>query len=397
MFGDSDSDADLRDTWHRFCDELRDAGELIFRDTTPGNPVTRATGLRLLARNVSLGLQFELENNDPDFPQLMHYFDPVRKQGGDNADALYQGAPINGVDTFRISGHRGDAAFFAITVLESGETPWGGGVVGTLLGQDLEVDEDGRFELVLSPDQHPGNWLRTTPHTCRVTFRQFFADWENEQRMEARIERLDAGDEVPPVFTPERAREGLLGAARWVKWSTQFWADKIDLWQARRNEFVSYGELENQKIDYTPSGTPLIAYWHVPRDEALIVRVTPPVCRYWNCEFGNYWWETMDYRQRFTSLNSHYAHLEADGSLVVIISHDDPGRGNWLDPGGHEDGYLTFRWMDSEEVPRPDCEQVARAELERALGDAGVAVSPAQRRRDLQARQRGIHRRFSPL
>ena len=69
---------------------------IIFRDTTPSQRVTRLTGLRLLARNISLALQFELENKDPLHPELMHYFDPLRKQGGDNTDALYVGAPING-------------------------------------------------------------------------------------------------------------------------------------------------------------------------------------------------------------------------------------------------------------------------------------------------------------
>lgn len=396
MFGDCKDDEQLRDTWHRFCDELREAGELIFRDTTPANPVTRATGLRLLARNISLGLQFELENSDPRFPQLMHYFDPVRKQGGDNADALYQGAPINGSDTFKISGNRGSAAFFAVTVLETGETPWGGAVVGTLLGDDLEVDEHGNFELYLSPEPQPGNWIKTSPDSYRVTFRQFFNDWENERRMEARIERLGP-PAAPEDFTPDKARDGLLGAAKWVAWSTQFWADKIDLWKARRNEFVSYGELEDKKIDFTPAGTPLIAYWHVPRDEALIIRVTPPKnCTYWNCEFGNYWWETMDYRQRITSINGHYAHYEEDGSLLVIISHADPGVGNWMDPSGHEDGYITFRWMGAEEVPRPVCEQVPISGIE-ALKGGNTGVSVQSRGEGLRQRANGVARRFSPL
>ncbi|MBN7795919.1 DUF1214 domain-containing protein [Parahaliea mediterranea] len=396
MFGDCKDDEQLRDTWHRFCDELREAGELIFRDTTPANPVTRATGLRLLARNISLGLQFELENNDPRVPHLMHYFDPVRKQGGDNADALYQGAPINGTDTYRISGNRGTAAFFAVTVLENGETPWGGAVVGTLLGDDLEVDEHGDFELYLGPEPQPGNWIKTSPDSYRVTFRQFFNDWENERRMEARIERLGP-PAVPEDFTPERARAGLLGAARWVAWSTHFWADKIDLWKARRNEFVSYGELEDKKIDFTPAGTPLIAYWRVPRDEALLIRVTPPKdCTYWNCEFGNYWWETMDYRQRITSINGHYAHYEEDGSLLVIISHEDPGVGNWMDPSGHEDGYITFRWMGTAEVARPVCEQVPISGIN-ALDGGNTRVSVQSRRKGLQQRTCGVPRRFYPL
>jgi len=81
MFGDGQDDELLRTSWHQFCDQLKDAGDLVFRDTAPNNPVTRATGMRQLARNISLALQFSLENHDPEFPELLHYFDPVRKQG----------------------------------------------------------------------------------------------------------------------------------------------------------------------------------------------------------------------------------------------------------------------------------------------------------------------------
>ena len=158
MYGDNPNDAALKASWDNFCDELKSAGELVFRDSTPVRDIDRAKGLRLLARNVSLALQFKLDNADPDFPELLHYFDPLRKQGGDNPDALYVGAPINGEHTYRISGNRGSARYFAITVLEDGDTPWGGAVVGNLINDDLLVEEDGSFELVVGPHEHPGNY-----------------------------------------------------------------------------------------------------------------------------------------------------------------------------------------------------------------------------------------------
>ena len=101
----------LKKSWDAFCEELKAAGDLIFRDTTPDNDLTRAKGLRLLARNISLALQFNLDNIDTTHPELLHYFDPIRKQGGDNTDALYVGAPINGQNTYRIYGNRGQAKF----------------------------------------------------------------------------------------------------------------------------------------------------------------------------------------------------------------------------------------------------------------------------------------------
>jgi hypothetical protein len=194
----SDHDTTLKQAWHMFCDELKTAGDVAFRPAAARGAVDRAAGVRLLSRNIALALLFELENNDPAHPELLHYFDPLRKQGGDNTDALYVGAPINGTDTYRVTGHRGSARYFGVTVVERGATPWGGGVAGTLFGDQIRTEADGRFELHLGPEPHPGNWIRTTPETFRVTFRQFFADWEHEAPMEARIDRL-TGDGAPPA------------------------------------------------------------------------------------------------------------------------------------------------------------------------------------------------------
>lgn len=393
MFGDNENDAALQAGWESFCQQLQEAGDLIFRDTTPAADIDRAKGLRLLARNISLALQFHLDNNDPDFPELLHYFDPLRKQGGDNTDALYVGAQINGEHTYRISGNRGDARYFAVTVVEDGDSPWGGAVVGNLIDSEIAVAEDGSFEIVLSPDAHPGNWLKTTPGTWRVTFRQFFADWENEQPMVARIDRLTEAVH-DPVLTPAQVIKGLDEAAAWVKVSTNFWADMLDRWKVQPNRFLSYRQLDDQPIDATPGGEPLISYWQVPRDEVLVVRVVPPTANYWAVEFGNYWWETMDYRYRLCSTNCHHAQLEDDGELLLVVAHDDPGLPNWLDPSGHEEGYITVRWIGADAYPAPECIQMKADELAAYLPPNVKRIDARQRREQLAARRRGVIRRF---
>ena len=393
MFGDNPQDDALRASWHQFCDQLKEAGDLVFRDTAPAADIDRAKGLRLLARNISLGLQFCLENNDPAFPELLHYFDPLRKQGGDNTDALYVGAPINGEYTYRVTGTRGSARYFAVTVLEDGATPWGGAVVGSLIDQELDVDDDGRFELIVGPNPHPGNWIKTTPGSWRLTLRQFFADWVNEEPMVARIDCLD-GPEHNPALTPDAIGRGLADSAAWVRESTTYWADMIDRWKVQPNRFLSYRQLDDNAIDATPGGEPLICYWKVPADEALILRVTPPPASYWAVEFGNYWWETMDYRYRLCSTNCHHAQLEDSGELLLVVSHDDPAVPNWLDPSGHEEGYITLRWIGASEYPVPQCQQVQRAELAEHLPAGARTMSAAARSQQLAERRHGVIRRF---
>ncbi len=393
MFGDNPNDAMLKDSWDNFCDQLKSAGELVFRDTTPVHDIDRAKGFRLLARNIALALQFQLENRDPDFPELLHYFDPLRKQGGDNTDALYVGAPINGEHSYRISGVRGTARYFAVTVLENGATPWGGAVVGNLIDSDIEVADDGTFEITLSPNEHPGNWIRTTPGSWRVTVRQFFADWENETPMVARIDRLGELSHDPRLSV-EAVASGLAEAAAWVRDSTSYWSDMLHKWRIQPNRFLSYRQLDDNAIDATPGGEPLICYWQVPEDEVLLVRVTPPAADYWAVEFGNCWWETMDYRYRLCSTNCHHARLEADGELLLVVAHEDPGVANWLDPSGHVEGYITVRWIGAEQYPVPECVQLKREALEGYLPATVARVDTVQRKEQLAARRRGAIKRF---
>jgi hypothetical protein len=387
-------DRTLRLAWESFCDELKSAGDIAFRPQAPTGEVDRAGAIRLLSRNIALALAFKLENADPAYPMLMHYFDPFRKQGGDNSDALYVGAPMNGVDTYRLVGRLGSARYFAITVVETGPTPYGGGVAATVFGEDIETDSDGRFSLVFSPQEQPGHWIKTTPNTFRVTVRQFFADWEHEEPMEAHIERV-TGDGGAPQLSAAHVASGLADAAAWLKISLTYWADMIEKWKRRPNHFLSYRQLDDHKIDATPGGEPLIAYWQLPPDEVLIVRVVPPpTAKYWAVEFGNYWWETMDYRFRLANTNCHYARLEPNGELIIVVSHEDPGVPNWLDPSGHSEGYLTVRWMLAETCPIPQCQQMKRADLARAL-PAGVArITPEARALQIAARRRGVARRF---
>ena len=386
--------AELTIAWERFCDELKAAGRIPLRDGMPEQALDRAAGFQQLARNISLALQFNYEYKDPLHPELARYFDPTRKQGGDNSDCVYVGAQINGTDTYRISGDRGSARYFSVVAVATGDTPWGGRVVSTLYGHQLQTADDGSFELYIGPEPRPGNWLRTTPDTFRVTIRQYFADWENERPLRAQIDRIEGPAVPPPLLSPARLAQGLTDAASWLQESIEYWPAMLEKWKAFPYEFRSYWQLEKNKIDATPGGDPLVCYWQLPPDEALIIRVVPPECVYWGVEFGNTWWETMDYRYRLSNTNMHYAELEADGELIVVVAHVDPGVPNWLDCSGFSAGYVTFRWMLSEHHPVPRCTQIKLDALRDHLPANARRMEPDARREQLAARRRGVTKRF---
>ena len=45
--------------------------------------------------------------------------------------------------------------------------------------------------------------------------------------------------------------------------------------------------------------------------------------------------------------------LEDDGSVRLIVAHEDPGVGNWLDTAGHRRGTMCLRWIRASAHPHP--------------------------------------------
>ncbi len=396
--GDTPHDALLKGAWEEFCDGLKAAGDIVFSDTVPATPIDRAEGFRYLSRIIGVGLDSLLENNTPDFPFVTRYFWPTRKQGGDNPDALYLTAVIDGKETYRIVGDRGSAHFVVFTVLQWADTVEGAGYFygrpqAQLLGRDLKTEWDGGFELVLSPDEHAGNWIKTDSKTCRFTIRQFFGDWERERPMTIRIERVGAEGETPAPLTPERVTESLCDVARFVAGSTRYWAGRMDYLQKEALHTVRPSQARG-KLDATSGGFGLVGGWRVQPDEALVIEVTPPKCDWWNFEFGSTWFETMDYRYHLANINSKLAVTEEDGSVRVVVAHQDPGVPNWLDPAGHTQGYMVVRWMQSNDEVVPAFRLIKLAELESALPANARRISPDGRREQVRRRKTGIDRRF---
>ena len=69
--------------------------------------------------------------------------------------------------------------------------------------------------------------------------------------------------------------------------------------------------------------------------------------------------QTLDYRNRQSSLNMSQVELEPDGSYRIVIAHEDPGVPNWLDCEGHRHGTIFWRFLLPESDPaRTTCRVV---------------------------------------
>jgi hypothetical protein len=351
--------------WDEFCDTLKAAGASLKYPGAPQDPASQAEGYRYLSRLARAGLEGLLEDADPEAPVLKRVVHETVKMGADNPDNHYQNARISGACAYRIRGNRGTVSYLAFGT-QAGHYGQGGGMppTGFLEASALALDEHGDFEIALSCERQPGNWLPMRPETGLLIVRQTFLDRSTEELATLRLERID-GPHRPRPLTPAQVDEGLRGASTLVAGASLLFARWARDFQRHSNQLPRF----DQEVSNQAGGDPNIAYyhshWRLGPDEALVVEVTPPRCDYWNFQLDNYWMESLDYRYFTVHLNKHTAAAEPDGSVRLVVAHRDPGLPNWITTAGHEQGTMCFRWVRADAHPVPRTRVVKLAELAR--------------------------------
>ena len=90
-------------------------------------------------------------------------------------------------------------------------------------------------------------------------------------------------------------------------------------------------------------------YFELEENQALRVVLHPPKCDYWNIQLANHWLESFDSRSIMSSINMRSAVKEKDGSVVIMVSANDPGHENWLSTQFHQRGVIALRWLAAAE------------------------------------------------
>ncbi len=359
--GRTDDDSAARrvvrgEAWDEFCDTLKAAGAALTFPGAPQDPFNQAEGYRYLSRIARAGLLAFVEHADAKAPVLHRVVDEVTKLGADNPDNFYQTAALDGSYEYRITGRRNTIAYLSFGT-QSGNYGEGGGLppTGHIDSDQIEMDSDGNFELVLSASPQPENWLPMTPETGTLVVRQTFLDRETERPAELRIERIDCPEHErrPAPLTPRQLDEGLSKAGALVAGAPLLFAKWARDFQKHSNALPMF----DPEVSLAAGGDPNITYYHshwaIAEDEALVIEVTPPECEYWNFQLNNYWMESLDYRHHRIHTNKHLAQREDDNSVRLIVAHDDPGRPNWIETAGHMSGTMCFRWVRARETPQP--------------------------------------------
>jgi hypothetical protein len=326
---------------------------VVQRPGSPRDPLDRAEGYRYLTRLLRVALEAQLEFADPLWPVLRRPAHETAKMGADNPDNQYLAAAIDGAHAYRVWGTRGTVHYLGFGSYAGGYGSSGRrGQTGYVDARALAIAPDGTFELTLSRERRPGNWLALGPDSALFIVRQTFLDRARERPAELRIERIGATGGPPPL-TAEALERGLAAAAAWVRGTAELFADWAEGFARRPNRLPPF----DPAVAAAAHGDPNIAYyhgyWELADDEALRIELEPPACEYWNFQLDNHWMESLDWRYHTIALNGAQARTRADGSVRLVVAHADPGVPNWIDTAGHRRGTMCLRWVGAREHPTP--------------------------------------------
>ena len=379
--------------WNAFCDRLKETGREILREDLPASDLDRAEGQRYLLQRLSASID-EVLDGESGPPVVELYSHKLGKYGMDSADAKYSTARLAGDGSYRLYGTLGTAHHIAFQLVTNRD---GYEAFDSISREDIPVDRAGNFELLISasrPMDWKGAWLRLHPRASEVLLREYFYDWANEGPSEFRIERLDRiapSIPVTPVATDALFDEiGDLFAATVPKW----FGPSLDDRAKRLNTLRPPAKSGSEGLRENAYGS---GWFRLGEDEVLLIELDEPTAHLWSFELGNFWWQSIDYVDHGSSLNGFQAVKSSDGRYRLVVALEDPGVPNWLDPAGHSEGVIIYRYQKAPDVnPIPVARVVARSKLRESLPADTPQVSADARRAEIRMRQQHAARRWAP-
>ncbi|MFK8019187.1 MAG: DUF1214 domain-containing protein [Pseudomonadales bacterium] len=288
-----------------------------------------------------------------------------RKLGGDNPDAEYEHAWINGKYDYIITGNVGTVRYLGFTI-NAGQGANPRRNVDYISDKMLTKDSEGNFTLILSKEkpEQSGDWIQIPKDASGILVRQYIANRSTEILPSLNIKVFGEQPDYAPAGDSEVA--ALIEGASYtvLKLSTLHRYILPELMQ-QTNAFI---RATSEDFGDDIAGTDnlyMLGSYQLNDDEALVVKVQPPQTRYWNLALESRWHELNDYLHRPISLTLEEVEYSSDGSVEFIVAHKDPGHPNWLDTRKHNFGFMTLRWLDSkgQDVPMPDIKKVTFNEL----------------------------------
>lgn len=380
-------DVELAAAWNHLQERLAAAEKLVASTPVNKNRKDYASGMRHLMVLLAVGIDMALRvDPDPLLAVTRASMDDVVTWGLECPDCVYMNASFRVGESYRLFGNRGTARYVGLQTMD------GMAATSNVLVDELEVDDDGNFEAILSADEHEGNWLKLAGDHPTLTVRNFLYDWDTETLASLRVERI--GDEVEPqdrsVGLDISVSRQLYALGEFVYDNLKFFLDFGAM--PRANNFVP--PMDMSSMGAAAENRPVIGRFELELDEALVLEFEPPQGVYWSISLGNPWLETIHYGRHQSSLNGHQAVVDPDGLVRFVLSERDPGVANWLDTAGFSNGAMLLRCVRTETAPVPSTRVVKFDEVLSALPPDTTRTSPEERARIIAARRRAVHERF---
>ena len=342
-------------------------------------------------------------NSDANYPKVygaLHsapheWFDvkvPGGRSGeGDGPDASYSMVPLDHGARFELHGKRfkpflADQSYTALADF---------GITSTtafLNSLEMKVNADDTFVITIGPEPANGraNHIQMTPESKFLLIRNNKSDWRQSPNA-YRVRRMD-----PPTGAPITVEQIASRAAWYIVYdvANNYMLTRI-MTTIEPNTIVgpfkasTMGGLESQRA--------AMSQVRIADDEALVVTLSGNV-PYRSITLFDYWFRTFDYWNRTSNLNNYQTADNSDGSATFVISIQDPGVHNWLDPAGYHEPVFWVRWQgrhwSPEETPWFKSQLVKLADLDSALPVGMKRVTPEERKQQLAQRYEDWKLRF---
>ncbi|MGW0838813.1 hypothetical protein ACWD26_01370 [Streptomyces sp. NPDC002787] len=188
--------------WNAFLDDLRDLAPATL-ETLPEHvrvdpQVQQEIGRLMLGALAARCI--DALGGGGDHPIFLPSLNAVLNVFQPNADTIYRTAHITPGGTYRLRGHAGSLRIAKIGAMAP---PLPDGTIQASEFYDLnslKCDEQGRFDVLLSPSRppdHTGDWWQLDPRAHTLLLRQVAYDWAAERDHVVAVERVDVRPNRP--------------------------------------------------------------------------------------------------------------------------------------------------------------------------------------------------------
>ena len=223
---------------------------------------------------------------------------PWMQWGWPNPDYVYWVAPLHGDHVYTLHGNRGGSRMFTVETWDGdwfhvGDQSILDCKVHVLDGSgELDIAEDGSFEITLSREERPGNWIPIGEKFGTILIRECYYDWENEHPAQLYLEREGAVFPAPAP-TAQRLADDLWHMCEFLRDAPARMIKGVDLHTSAPDDQLVFPGLGGALG--TDTGFPKQLYgrghFELGPDEAMIIEARPMDCAFWDFQVGSIFWE----------------------------------------------------------------------------------------------------------